>query len=272
MRRFFSILLALLLVGGQASAKVKEPANKAQATAPVKASMVKVPSIKERIDTFGERSRKTIKPAFQANDVSYPPNKMTWIALKKEKVLLLFAPNRKGKLVQVLNYPILGTSGITGPKLKEGDKQIPEGFYKISGMRPKVIAHVGLDINYPNAEDKMHAQKEKRKTLGGDIMIHGSYWSTGCLAMGNEAIEELFTLAHDTKYGNISVLFAPCDLTTKTCNIDFQKQPKWLPGLYQRLKKEMSRYPINESPGSKPKNVWERVSDKYQQSFDSIKS
>lgn len=254
MRRFFSILLALIFVGLEVSAKEKEP--------------VKTPSIKDRIETFGDRSRKTIKPAFQANGIAYPPSKMTWIALKKEKVLLLFAPNKNGKFVQVLNYPILGTSGITGPKLKEGDKQIPEGFYRISGMRPKVIAHVGLDINYPNAEDRMHAKKERRKTLGGDIMIHGSYWSTGCLAMGNEAIEELFTLAHDTKYSNISVLFAPCDLTTKAVNIDFQKQPKWLPDLYKRLKKEMTHYPINESPGSKPKNVWERVSglplNKYQ--------
>ncbi len=246
MRRF-SFLLPLLAASFLLSANAKQ-------------SVPAVPTVKDRIDEFGQTARKTMKPAFQANKVAYPPKKMTWIALKKEKVLLLFAQNEKGKLVQVLNYPILGTSGVTGPKLREGDKQIPEGFYRINGMRPKVIAHVGLDINYPNSEDRLHAKQAKRKSLGGDIMIHGSYWSTGCLAMGNDAIEELFVLAHDTKYSNISVLFAPCDLTTKKCDIDYKKQPSWLPKLYERLKREMAKYPINESPGSKPKNNWERVS------------
>lgn len=261
MIRFFTIFLFLAALSLLPVADAKEASVKKSPLKAVSAKTVpaKIPTVRERISEFGDTARNAMKPAFDTNGVSYPPKKMTWIALKKERVLLLFAQNKKGKLVQVLNYPILGTSGITGPKLKEGDKQIPEGFYRISGMRPKVIAHVGLDINYPNTEDKLHAKEARRKSLGGDIMIHGSYWSTGCLAMGNDAIEELFVLAYDTKYANINVLFAPCDLTTKKCDVDFKKQPKWLPALYGRLKKEMSKYPINESPGSKPKNNWERV-------------
>jgi len=80
---------------------------------------------------------------------------------------------------------------IAGPKLKEGDKQVPEGFYKIASFRPRLVAHIGMEVNYPNATDRSHAQAEKRRNLGCDILIHGSKWSTGCLAMGNEPIEEM---------------------------------------------------------------------------------
>jgi hypothetical protein len=193
---------------------------------------------------YGPAVRAKLKPLFAAQQIAYPPQSMTWIALKEEKQLLLFAKNKSGTYKQILSYPIIGTSGVAGPKLKEGDKQVPEGFYKIAGFRPNLVAHIGMDVNYPNDSDRRHAQAEKRHNLGCDILIHGSKWSTGCLAMGNEPIEEMFVLAHDVGAKNISLLFAPCNLLQAKPTVDFKKQPSWLRDLYRELRREMARYPL----------------------------
>ncbi|CAN5585982.1 hypothetical protein BH11CYA1_BH11CYA1_24810 [soil metagenome] len=191
---------------------------------------------------YGPKVRAKLKPLFASQVIAYPPQAMTWIALKEEKLLLLFAKDKVGAYKEVLRYPIIGSSGAAGPKLKEGDKQVPEGFYKITGFRPNLVAHIGMDISYPNASDRRHGQAEKRKNLGGDILIHGSKWSTGCLAMGNEPIEEMFVLANDVGAKNISLLFAPCNLLHSAPAVDFKKQPAWLRDLYRDLRREMSRY------------------------------
>jgi hypothetical protein len=194
---------------------------------------------------YGPIVRPKLQKAFAAQNISYPPAEMTWLCLKDQKTLQLFAPDKMGKQHQILSYKIIGLSGKAGPKLKEGDKQVPEGFYRICGFRPNLIAHIGLSVNYPNKQDLLHARQEKRHNLGGDILIHGSKWSTGCLAMGNPAIEEMFVLAHDMNYQKINLIFAPCNLLTTTPDIDFKLQPKWLPALYKQLNDALKQYPIN---------------------------
>jgi hypothetical protein len=201
-------------------------------------------TVPEVMKAYGDTARAELKPKFAAADVAYPPRDMTWIGLKTEKLLECFARDRKGTMKKVLTFPIIGTSGIEGPKLHEGDKQIPEGFYDLTGFRPHVIAHIGLDVGYPNTEDKMHARVEHRKNLGGDIMIHGHWFSTGCLAMTDEPIEEIFTLAYDTGLKNIHLILAPCNLTKHKPDVDFKEQPKWLPALYARLTKAMKEFPL----------------------------
>lgn len=191
---------------------------------------------------FGKAARDKLTTSFARLDVAYPPKGMTWICLKEERLLSLYAKNRSGKITKVLTYPIIGASGKAGPKLKEGDMQVPEGFYRLSGFRPNLVAHMGLDVAYPNKEDRQHAREEKRKNLGSDILIHGSRWSTGCLAMGNEPIEEMFVLAYDVGLKNISLIFAPCDLTKQKADVDFKEQPEWLPQLYSRLRKSLAEF------------------------------
>ncbi len=204
-------------------------------------------SVDEILNIYGEPVRAKLKPIFSARGVSYPPKNMTWVCLKQEKVLLLFAKDDRGKQQQMFCYPIIGSSGGTGPKLKEGDMQVPEGFYKIPTFHPNVIAHMALDVNYPNEEDRMHAIAERRNKLGCDILIHGSRWSSGCLAMGNQPIEEMFVLAYDCGLKNIRLIFSPCDLTKQKPNIDFKKQPAWLPALYKRISAALQEYPIDIS-------------------------
>ena len=199
-------------------------------------------SVAAVLKEYGKPVRQKLETLFRAEKIDYPPSAMTWICLKQERLLMLFAEDKAGQMRRVLSYPIIGASGVAGPKLKEGDMQVPEGFYKIAGFRPNLVAHMGLDVDYPNATDRSHAKEDKRRNLGSDILIHGSRWSTGCLAMGNEPIEEMFVLAHDTGIKNISLVFAPCDLTKTKADVDFKKQPNWLPKLYADLRSEMSKY------------------------------
>lgn len=205
----------------------------------------KFQTVTQVINAYGKTVREKLKPLFESQGVSYPPKRLTWIALKQEKLLLIFAPDKDGRIKRIKSYQIIGASGGPGPKLKEGDKQVPEGFYKLSAFRPNLIAHIGLAVNYPNREDLEHARKEKRKNLGCDILIHGSRWSTGCLAMGNQAIEELFVLAYDAGLNNIDLLFSPCNLLLSNAATENpQMSPKWLPELYQRLRLTLKKYPI----------------------------
>ena len=83
-------------------------------------------------------------------------------------------------------------SGILGPKRKEGDLQVPEGFYYVNGFNPNSQYHLSLKINYPNASDKILSDK---KTPGGEIFIHGKCVSIGCVPLTDEKINELYILA-----------------------------------------------------------------------------
>jgi len=91
-----------------------------------------------------------------------------------------------------VQYPICGASGRLGPKRRQGDKQIPEGFYRIDRYNPESIAWLSIGMNYPNAADKI---KGRGGDLGGNIFIHGSCISWGCLAIGDDNIEDVYLYA-----------------------------------------------------------------------------
>ena len=94
-------------------------------------------------------------------------------------------------------YPILSLSGALGPKLAEGDCQAPEGFYSVAGrqLNPLSRFHLSFDIGYPNEYDRFHGR------TGSAIMVHGGSASIGCFAMGDAAIEEIYTLAETALRG-----------------------------------------------------------------------
>ncbi|MDL2306581.1 murein L,D-transpeptidase [Desulfovibrio sp. OttesenSCG-928-C06] len=88
-------------------------------------------------------------------------------------------------------YPICAMSGTLGPKLKQGDKQAPEGFYAV-GLRqfnPNSRFHLSFNIGYPNSYDRAHGR------TGDFIMVHGNCVSAGCFAMTDRYIEEIYGLA-----------------------------------------------------------------------------
>jgi hypothetical protein len=191
-------------------------------------------TLAERLTQIGPAARHRLQSPFQAAGVKYPPAAATLVAYKHEARLVLYATGPGIDPTLIATYPILGTSGHLGPKLREGDRQIPEGFYRLQALNPNSSYHVSIRINYPNAFDLAQASRDDRATPGTDIFIHGSDRSIGCLALGDPAAEELFVLAHDVGLANTELLIAPFDprRTEPPPPID---APAWMAPLYDQL-------------------------------------
>lgn len=187
-----------------------------------------------------ERAAETrLIPFFNNNEIHYPPNKITLIALKEERVLELWAANNQQfKLIK--KYPFTAFSGKLGPKLRNGDGQIPEGLYKIVFLNPNSNYHLSMKINYPNEFDLAMAKFDGRNELGGDIFIHGKSVTIGCIPVGDEAIEELFTLVNRSGHQNTEVIIAPYDMRIKTLPI--KTAHKLIIELYHNIKDSISIY------------------------------
>lgn len=111
-------------------------------------------------------------------------------AFKEEKVLEIWKRNGE-KFVLYDTFPICHASGVLGPKKKQGDQQVPEGFYEVKVFNPVSSYLLSLGLNYPNKRDEI-VNKVPR---GGDIYIHGKCVSVGCLAMEDAPIEEIYVVA-----------------------------------------------------------------------------
>lgn len=175
--------------------------------------------------------------------IQYPPTKLVFAGFKQERTLNVYASDETATLRFIRSCPILGASGGPGPKLRRGDRQVPEGLYRISFLNPNSRYHLSLRINYPNDDDKKRAEMDGRANLGGDIMIHGGSASIGCLAMGDEAAEDLFVLAADTGMQNITVILTPNDLRVERAPEVSRGTPEWVPSLYEEIRKELDRLP-----------------------------
>ena len=142
-------------------------------------------------------------------------------AFKEEMVLEVWMKGEGQTAFQLYReFAICAASGKPGRKLKQGDYQVPEGFYHIDRFNPWSNFHLSLGINYPNDADRFFADKE---TPGGDIFIHGSCQSIGCLAMTDEFIKEIYLLCDGARKAGqekIEVHIFPFRLT----NEDIQKK------------------------------------------------
>jgi murein L,D-transpeptidase YafK len=126
-----------------------------------------------------------------------PISRLAFIAIKQEAVLEAYgARSDDGPFRLVASWPVLKQSGSLGPKRREGDRQVPEGLYHIDRFNPRSSYYLSLGINYPNASDLALGDPQRP---GSDIFIHGGRLSIGCLAMGDAAIEEIYTLADDAR-------------------------------------------------------------------------
>ncbi|MCO7224186.1 L,D-transpeptidase family protein [Pleionea sp. CnH1-48] len=111
---------------------------------------------------------------------------------KEESLLEAWVANTGGSFELFKTYEICTFSGDLGPKLKEGDRQSPEGFYfvKPNQLNPWSRFHLSFNLGYPNAYDRYH------KRTGSALMIHGNCVSIGCYAMTDPYIEEIYTLVN----------------------------------------------------------------------------
>ena len=187
----------------------------------------------KKMQTYGPEAKKQLEPYFAEAHLHYPPKKIALLAFKDTNELQLWGTD-DDTWHYIKTYPILAASGHLGPKLSSGDYQVPEGVYHIKGFNPDSRFTLSMQINYPNEFDKEQAEKEGRTNLGDDIFIHGKSSSTGCLAIGDEPIEELFVLARLVGQNNVDVIISPKDLQDNRVALD-EKSPSWLGVLYQKI-------------------------------------
>lgn len=113
-------------------------------------------------------------------------------AFKHEKQLELWARASKGKKFKLIKtYAFCRSSGVLGPKRRDGDRQIPEGLYIIERYNPFSQFYLSLGLNYPNKSDRILGEKGN---LGGDIFIHGKCVTIGCIPITDELIKELYLI------------------------------------------------------------------------------
>lgn len=198
-------------------------------------------TLKQRLAEISPTALARVSAKFEAAKVAWPPAEVAFVSIKDEKTLELHARPKDGEWSFVHRYKVLAASGKSGPKLQRGDKQVPEGVYRISYLNPNSAYHVSLRVNYPNSFDRQMAKKDGRKDLGGDIMIHGKNVSAGCLAMGDAAAEELFVLAAEVGIRNTKVVIAPTDFRSKSAQI-LSKSPDWTPKLYAEIASALSGF------------------------------
>jgi murein L,D-transpeptidase YafK len=146
----------------------------------------------ERVRQAYRNAETTVLKSLKANQISPRQFRMAVLIFKAENRLEVWAGNPEEKLQKVKDFEICAASGKPGPKRKEGDWQVPEGFYHIERFNPKSSYHLALGINYPNKSDLILGNPTKP---GGQIMIHGACITIGCLPMTNEGIEEIYLYA-----------------------------------------------------------------------------
>jgi murein L,D-transpeptidase YafK len=116
---------------------------------------------------------------------------------KQEAELEVWKQDRSGRFGLLKTYPICRWSGDLGPKVREGDRQAPEGFYSISPgqMNPQSAYYLSFNTGYPNAFDKALGRS------GSQLMVHGDCSSRGCYAMTDEQIAEIYSLGRESFFG-----------------------------------------------------------------------
>ncbi|HEV2557344.1 MAG TPA: L,D-transpeptidase family protein [Microvirga sp.] len=118
-------------------------------------------------------------------------------AYKKESEMEVWKRGTNGRYALLKTYPICRWSGQLGPKVTQGDRQAPEGFYAVSPaqMNPNSAYYLSFDTGFPNAYDRSQGRS------GSALMVHGNCSSAGCYAMTDEAIAEIYAMARESLAG-----------------------------------------------------------------------
>lgn len=159
-----------------------------------------------------------VQSDFEAGGAAWPPRGVYLRAFKHEGVIELWAePADKAERVLVRSFLVCASSGVLGPKRREGDGQVPEGFYTIDRFNPRSSYHLSLGVDYPNAVDRARAGDDPP---GGDIFIHGNCVTIGCLPIEDGPIEALYVIAvraRDQGQKQIPIHILPCRFGTEGC-------------------------------------------------------
>jgi murein L,D-transpeptidase YafK len=163
---------------------------------------------------------------------------------KEESELEVWKLRADGRYHHLKTYPICNWSGDLGPKVKQGDKQAPEGFYSVprTQMNPNSQFHLAFNLGYPNAYDRAN------KRTGDFLMVHGKCKSAGCYAMTDALIEEIYALARESFIGGqeaIPIHAFPFRMTD--ANMERHKSKEWI-GFWQTLKQGYDHFETTRLP------------------------
>ena len=174
-----------------------------------------------RVKAAADKRLPAIEASFRDAGAAWPPKSIFIRGFKQEKIVELWAAPRERDAPHVLvrTFPICASSGELGPKRREGDLQVPEGFYKVSVFNPQSSYHLSLGVSYPNAADRHHSRGH---SPGSAIMIHGNCVTIGCIPLRDGPIEDLYlaaVLARDAGQQDIPIHVFPCRLDTPSCQL-----------------------------------------------------
>ena len=166
-----------------------------------------------RVRRARSEAQPRLEALFSKTGLNYPAKEIYLRIFKLEAEFELWARNNNRDPFTLIHvYAICASSGAVGPKRREGDLQVPEGFYHVSGFNPWSSYHLSLRVNYPNASDRILSD---RRHPGGDIFIHGSCVTIGCVPLQNGPIAEVYLAAVDARsagQARIPVHIFPCRL------------------------------------------------------------
>ncbi|MBL8952584.1 MAG: L,D-transpeptidase family protein [Myxococcaceae bacterium] len=150
----------------------------------------------DRVATARTERTEDVKALWSAAGLKAAPAELYLRAFKKERQLEVWAGAKGQAMVLLKTYPFCAASGELGPKRREGDLQVPEGFYEVSQFNPTSTWHLSIKVSYPNASDRVLSDRDRP---GGLIYLHGGCASIGCIAIGDREIEEVYLLATDAR-------------------------------------------------------------------------
>jgi murein L,D-transpeptidase YafK len=163
---------------------------------------------------------------------------------KAESELEVWKAKDNGRFYLFKTYPICSYSGVLGPKLEQGDRQAPEGFYTVSldQMNPRSKYHLSFDVGFPNTYDRAHGR------TGKNIMVHGDCTSSGCYAMTDAVVEEIFTLARVAlQNGQEGIQIQAYPFRMTAANMTTHKDDKWY-DFWKTLKEGYDYFEVSRLP------------------------
>jgi murein L,D-transpeptidase YafK len=173
----------------------------------------------QRVKNAYDEKEIVVKKYFQDKNLSPQGYNIFLRAFKLDGILEVWTKPKEGNTYTLLHtYKICSSSGVPGPKRKEGDSQVPEGIYQINHFNPQSNFHLSLGIDYPNTSDKILSN---RKNPGSAIYIHGNCVTIGCIPLTDDYIKELYILAVEAKNNGqkkITVHIFPTHLTESNLN------------------------------------------------------
>jgi murein L,D-transpeptidase YafK len=160
-------------------------------------SVIEFSKSSTKISSILNSMEDSVRKQFEQKKLVWPPQSMYIRSFKYDRVLEVWVKgNAKEPYKLFKTYKVCMQSGTMGPKRMQGDYQVPEGFYHINEFNPNSNYHLALGLNYPNASDKILSDSLHP---GNAIYIHGNCVSTGCIAITDEPIEELYIIATHVK-------------------------------------------------------------------------